>query len=69
MIFTKLKNILFIIRTFKTLISAYELWFKQIIFEMDIVRKLLVVNLWVCTLCFFLILIHVIIERSRYRIR
>lgn len=29
------------------LISAYELWFKQILFEMDIVRKLLTVNLWV----------------------
>lgn len=30
-----------------SLISAYELWFKQILFEMDIVRKLLDINLWV----------------------
>lgn len=29
------------------LILAYELWFKQILFEMDIVGKLLVTNLWV----------------------
>lgn len=33
-----------------SLIPAYELWFKQILFEMDIVRKLLVANLWVCNL-------------------
>lgn len=38
-----------------SLISAYELWFKQILFEMDIVSKLFVANLWVCIRIIFLL--------------
>jgi len=41
-------------------ISAYELWFKQILFEMDIVRKLLVANLWVNTALMTFILLKLL---------